>query len=90
MQKFVFGTLVQTVLIVGQFLTIEKITPKHYCINYTVMFSHLAVLHFYFSTLDMEAFSNKVTFGLGRQIGQTNSGAFGVFSAELSAPILVQ
>jgi hypothetical protein len=28
--------------------------------------------------------------GLGRQIGQINSGAFGVFSVELSAPILVQ
>jgi hypothetical protein len=27
--------------------------------------------------------------GLGRQIGQINSGAFGVFSVELSAPILV-
>ena len=27
---------------------------------------------------------------LGRQIGQINSGAFGVFLAELSAPILVQ
>ena len=60
MQIFVFRILVQTALIVGQFLTIEKITPKHYCINYTVMFSHLAVLHFYFSTLDMEAFSNKI------------------------------
>ena len=28
--------------------------------------------------------------GLGRQIGQINSGAFVVFSSELSAPILVQ
>ena len=28
--------------------------------------------------------------GLGRQIGQINSGAFGVFLAELSAPVLVQ
>jgi hypothetical protein len=28
--------------------------------------------------------------GLSRQIGQINSGAFGVFSAKLSAPILVQ
>jgi hypothetical protein len=28
-------------------------------------------------------------FGLGRQIGQINFGAIGVFSAELSAPILV-
>ena len=29
-------------------------------------------------------------FGLGRQIGQINSGAFGVFSTKLWAPILVQ
>ena len=28
--------------------------------------------------------------GLGRQIGQINAGVFGVFSAKLSAPILVQ
>ena len=28
--------------------------------------------------------------GLGRQIGQINSGAFGLFLAKLSAPILVQ
>ena len=28
--------------------------------------------------------------GLGRQFGQINFGAFGVFSANLSAPILVQ
>ena len=28
--------------------------------------------------------------GLGRQVGQINSGAFGVLSAKLSAPILVQ
>ena len=28
--------------------------------------------------------------GLGRKIGQLNSGAFGVFSSELSAPVLVQ
>jgi hypothetical protein len=27
--------------------------------------------------------------GLGRQIGQTNFGAFRVFSADLSAPLLV-
>ena len=33
---------------------------------------------------------NPELLGLGRQIGQINSGAFGVFSAELSAPILVQ
>ena len=32
---------------------------------------------------------NPELLGLGRQIGQINSGAFGVFSAELSAPILV-
>ena len=39
-----------------------------------------------------EAFfhQNPELLGLGRQIGQINSGAFGVFSAELSAPILVQ
>jgi hypothetical protein len=29
------------------------------------------------------------TFGMGRQIGQVNFGAFGVFLAELSTPILV-
>ena len=28
--------------------------------------------------------------GLGRQIGQINYGTFGVFSAELSAPLLIQ
>ena len=33
---------------------------------------------------------NPKLLGLGRQIGQINSGAYGVFSAELSAPILVQ
>ena len=33
---------------------------------------------------------NPERLGMGRQIGQINSGAFGVFSAELSAPILVQ
>ena len=33
---------------------------------------------------------NPELLGLGRQIGQINSGAFGVFSAKLSAPILVQ
>jgi hypothetical protein len=33
---------------------------------------------------------NPELFGLGRQIGQINSGAFWVFSAELSAPILAQ
>ena len=32
---------------------------------------------------------NAELLGLGRQIGQINSGAFGVFSAELSPPILV-
>ena len=39
-----------------------------------------------------EAFShgNTKLLGLGRQIGQINSGAFGVFSADLLAPILVQ
>jgi hypothetical protein len=39
-----------------------------------------------------EAFfnGNPELLGLGRQIGQINSWAFGVFSAELSAPILVQ
>ena len=34
-------------------------------------------------------FENPELLGLGRQIGQMNSAAFGVFSAELSAPILV-
>ena len=33
---------------------------------------------------------NPELLGLGRQIGQINSGAFGVFSAEISPPILVQ
>ena len=33
---------------------------------------------------------NPELLGLGRQFGQINFGAFGVFSAELSAPILVQ
>ena len=33
---------------------------------------------------------NRELLGLGRQIGQINSGAFGVFSAKLWAPILVQ
>ena len=33
---------------------------------------------------------NPELFGLDRQIEQINSGAFGVFLAELSAPILVQ
>ena len=33
---------------------------------------------------------NSELLGLGRQIGQINSGAFGVFSAELLSPILVQ
>ena len=33
---------------------------------------------------------NPELLGLGRQIGQINSGAFGVISAKLSAPILVQ
>ena len=33
---------------------------------------------------------NPELLGLGRQIGQINSGPFGVFWAELSAPILVQ
>ena len=33
---------------------------------------------------------NPELLGLGRQIGQINSGAFGVFSVKLSAPILVQ
>ena len=33
---------------------------------------------------------NQELLGLGRRIGQINSGAFGVFLAELSAPILVQ
>ena len=33
---------------------------------------------------------NPKLLGLGRQIGQINFGAFGVFSAELSVPILVQ
>ena len=33
---------------------------------------------------------NPELLGLGRQIGQKNSGAFGVFSAKLSATILVQ
>ena len=33
---------------------------------------------------------NPENLGLGRQIGQINSGAFGVFSTKLSAPILVQ
>ena len=38
-----------------------------------------------------EAFfhSNQELLGLGRQVGQINSGTFGVFSAKLSAPILV-
>ena len=35
-------------------------------------------------------FENPRLLGLGRQIGQTFWGAFWVFSAELSAPILVQ
>ena len=33
---------------------------------------------------------NPELFGLGRQIGKIDSGAFGVFSAKLSATILVQ
>ena len=33
---------------------------------------------------------NPELFGLGRHVGQINFGAFGVFSAKLSAPILVQ
>ena len=33
---------------------------------------------------------NQELLGLGRRIGQINSGAFGVFSAKQSAPILVQ
>ena len=33
--------------------------------------------------------SNQELLGLGRQVGQINSGTFGVFSAKLSAPILV-
>ena len=33
---------------------------------------------------------NSELLGLGRQIGQVNSEAFGVFLAELSAPMLVQ
>ena len=33
---------------------------------------------------------NPELLGLGTQIGQINSGAFGVFLAELSAPILLQ
>ena len=33
---------------------------------------------------------NPELLGLGRRIGQINAGEFGVFSAELSAPILVQ
>ena len=33
---------------------------------------------------------NPERLGLGKQIGQINSGAFGIFLAELSAPILVQ
>jgi hypothetical protein len=33
---------------------------------------------------------NPELLGLGRQIGQINSGAFGVFSAKESGPILVQ
>jgi hypothetical protein len=38
-----------------------------------------------------EAFfhENPELLGLGRQIGQINSGAFWVFLAELSAPILL-
>ena len=32
---------------------------------------------------------NQELFGLGRQIGQITSGAFGVFSADLSAPMLI-
>jgi hypothetical protein len=30
-----------------------------------------------------------ILFGLGRQFGQISFGAFGIFSADLSAPILV-
>jgi hypothetical protein len=37
----------------------------------------------------MKHFSLEIK-NLGRQIGQINSGAFGVFSAKLSSPILVQ
>ena len=32
---------------------------------------------------------NRKILGLGRQFGQTNFGAFGVFSANLSAPIIL-
>ena len=35
-------------------------------------------------------FQNPELLGLGRQIGQINSGVFGVFSAELATFILVQ
>jgi hypothetical protein len=35
-------------------------------------------------------YQNPKLLGLGRQFGQIKFGAFGVFSANLSAPILVQ
>ena len=33
---------------------------------------------------------NSKLLGLGRQVGQINFGAFGIFSVDLSAPILIQ
>ena len=39
MQKNFFGILVQTALIVGQFWTIEKITPKSALLSLTILYT---------------------------------------------------
>ena len=39
MQKNVFGILVQTALIVGQFWTIGKTTPKSVLLSLTILYS---------------------------------------------------
>ena len=67
-------------------------------LNATVSFWHTWLVYSFFKLLlfpddglrmPNEAFFhwNPELLGLDRQIGQINSGAFGVFSAELSAPI---
>ena len=64
----------------------------HYFLGFFATHS-FSILYLYSYGLRMpnEAFFhwNSKVLGLGRQIGQINFGAFGVFSAKLSAPILV-
>ena len=52
--------------------------------------SHLVRSRNYGRPMKPFFYQNPKLLGFGKQIGQINSGAFGVFFAELSAPILVQ